>query len=609
VSDGETANTVLRPAIFLLMKFFPLVISVALLGGCASAPPRPAVIARGDYAATQAYITDLIQHSMTQSKVTGLSIALVDDQRVVWSQGFGYANLERKAPATADTLYRVASISKLFTDTAAMQLAERGLLNIDQPVHKVLPDFAPLAPPADSAITPRQLMTHHSGLPRDKIQGFQSAAPAPFSDVVSYLNRTPTAYPPSHTFAYSNLGVTLLGSIVQKLSGTPFVQYMQQSVLAPLGMTDSSFGSSPSDAVQMSQGYKEGVLEKEWPLRDVPAAGLNSSAHDLGKFMSMVFANGRSGKNQVLKPETVADMLRPQNSAVPLDLNFQVGLGWMLSTLGKASLQNAGPVAHHAGGIGSFHSQMYLLPQHKLGVVVLANSASAGEAVDHVATAALSLALEAKTGIRQPKPSQVAWADIRIPAATLQAAIGDYATALGLVTVSQKGNTLRAQALGQSFDLRPRQDGLLGLDYALLGLFPIHLGPLSEVGLSMRPVEGHDLLIARIGTQEMRVGERITLPANLGAWRQRLGDYEIINLGEEATFVERIRLVEERGFLIAQVDLTEAPGQTLQVVLMPNSDTEARAVETLAEGGELLHVVKDNGVEQLLFSGYLLRKK
>jgi hypothetical protein len=117
------------------------------------------------------------------------------------------------------------------------------------------------------------------------------------------------------------------------------------------------------------------------------------------------------------------------------------------------------------------------------------------------------------------------------------------------------------------------------------------------------------LLIARIGTQELRVGERIAPPADLGAWRQRLGDYEITNSGNDAKFVDSIRLVQERGFLIAQVDLTEAPGQTLRVVLMPSSDTEARAIETLANGGESLRVVKDNGAEQLLFSGYLLRKK
>ena len=602
------------------MKFHPFPLSVALsitlLAGCASAPPRPTSIVLGDYTATQAYITRLIEHGMAQNKVTGLSIALVDDQRVVWSQGFGYANQKRKLPATPGTLYRVASISKLFTDTAAMQLAERGLLDIDQPVQKVLPDFAPLTRQPQTAITPRQLMTHHSGLPRDKGDGFQAAAPTPFSNLVSYLNRTPVAYPPEYAFSYSNLGISLLGTVVQSASGTPFAQYMQQAVLAPLGMADSSFSNGPSSSERMSLGYKQGTVQKEWPLRDVPAGGLNSSATDLARFISMVFAEGKSGEKQVLKPETVAEMLRPQNSAMPLDLNFSVGLGWMLSTLGQATLQNAGPVAHHGGAIGMFRSQMYVLPQHKLGVVVLANSDSAMGLVDRVATEALSLALEAKTGIQQPKPTKVEWADTPIPADVLQAAPGDYTTAIGHVSISRDGNALRAQAhsIGRSFNLRQRQDGLLGLNYALLGLFNINLGPLGEVGLGLRKVAGQDILFARVGTQELRVGARIQAPANLEAWRKRLGEYEITNFGEyELSHIgdkpRTIRLVEERGFLSIEISFGQALGQPTRMLLMPISDTEARVPETLAGSGEALRVETQNGVETFVFSGYVGRRK
>jgi CubicO group peptidase (beta-lactamase class C family) len=594
----------------------PISLSLALLAGCASAPPRPTIIARGDYAATQAYITRLIEHGMARDKVTGLSIALVDDQRVVWSQGFGYADLERKTPANANTLYRVGSISKLFTDTAAMQLAERGLLDIDQPVQKVLPNFAPLTRQPQGAITPRQLMSHHSGLPRDKGDGFQATTPAPFGELVSYLNQTPVAYPSGQSFSYSNVGISLLGLAVQSVSGTEFTQQIQQSVLAPLGMADSAFSTGPSTSALMSLGYKKGALEKEWPLRDVPAGGLNSSATDLARFMSMVFADGRSSKQQIIKPETLAEMLRPQNSAVPLDLNFAVGLGWMLSTLGKSTLQNAGAVAHHAGSIGMFRSQMYLLPQHKLGVVVLANSDSALELIDRAATEALSLALEAKTGIQQPRPTKEEWADTPIPTDTLRAAVGDYTTAIGHITISQNGKALRAEAhaIGRSFNLRQRKDGLLGLEFSLLGLFNINLGPLSEVGMSLRNVAGHDVLIARVGRQELRIGERIQAPASLGAWRNRLGEYEITNFGEPELSMmgdkpRTIRLTEERGFLIAQVNFADALGQPIRMLLMPTSDSEARALETLASGGEALRVVNENGVEHFIFSGYLGRKK
>ena len=602
------------------MKPLTLALSVtlafALLAGCASAPSRPTSITRGDYAGTQAYITQLIEHGMAQNKVTGMSIALVDDQRVVWSQGFGYADLERKTSAAPNTLYRVGSISKLFTVTAAMQLAERGLLDIDQPVQKVLPDFAPLGRQPQTTITSRQLMTHHSGLPRDKLSGFHAAAPAPINELAGYFNQTAVAYPPGHVFSYSNLGISLLGGVVQSASGTPFAQHMQQAVLAPLGMADSSFSTGSSTSERMSLGYKQGTMEKEWPLRDVPAGGLNSSATDLARFMSMVFANGKSGDKQIFKPETLAQMLRPQNSAVALDLNFSVGLGWMLSTLGKSTLQNAGPVAHHGGAVGMFRSQMYVLPQHKLGIVVLANSGSAMGLVDHVATEALSLALEAKTGIQQPKPSKVEWADTPIPADTLQAAPGDYTTAIGHVTINRDGNALRAQAhsIGRSFNLRQRQDGLLGLNYAVLGLFNINLGALGEVGLGLRKVAGHNVLFARVGTQEMRVGERIQAPANLEAWHKRLGDYEITNFGEHELSqlgdkAHTIRLVEMRGFLVAEVGFGDIFGEPTRMLLMPTSDTEARVPETLAGGGEALRVVTQNGVEQFVFSGYVGRKR
>lgn len=336
----------------------------------------------------------------------------------------------------------------------------------------------------------------------------------------------------------------------------------------------------------------------------------------MSRFISMVFSQGKSGDQQILKPETVAEMLRPQNSAVPLDLNFSFGLGWMLSTLGKSSLQNAGPVAHHAGAIGMFRSQMYVLPGHKLGVVVLANSDSAMGLVDSVATEALSLALEAKTGIQQPKPSKVEWAATSIPPDTLQAAVGDYTTAIGHVSISRDGNALRTQAhtIGRSFNLHQRQDGLLGLNYALLGLFSINLGPLGEVGLGLRKVAGHDILFARVGTQEMRMGERIQAPANLDAWRKRLGEYEITNFGDyELSHIgakpRTIRLVEERGFLSIEISFGEALGQPTRMLLMPSSDTEARVPETLAGGGEALRVVTENGVEQFVFSGYTGRKK
>jgi CubicO group peptidase (beta-lactamase class C family) len=591
------------------MKLAPIIFAITLLSGCTVAPSRPRNITRGDYEATKTYITNLIHFAMEKNAVPGLSIALVDDQRIVWAEGFGYADQERKIPATADTLYRVGSISKLFTDTAAMQFAENGKLDIDQPVQKYLPDFAIMTRILDTAaITPRQLMTHHAGLPRDRGKGFMNPNPAPFTKVVADLREDYMAYPPETIFSYSNLGVTLLGNVIQNVADMPYADYMKLRLLAPMGMMNSSFDTGLSQLVPAAKGYRGRIVAVEPPLRDVPAGGLNSSVAELSRFMSMVFAGGTSGEHRILKAETIAEMLRPQNAAVPLDFNFRVGLGWMLSTVGTSTIQNAGTVAHHAGATALFHSQMYILPEHKLGVVVLANSSTAKQVVDHVATEALSLALEAKSGIRQPEHSKVLPADGPISAATMREYVGDYTTLAGFVRIYRDGNGLRANVGAHDFNLVPRSDRMLGMSYALLGFFHLNLGTLGEIGFSRRTTAGRDLLVARLGTQEMLVGQRIVAPTSLGAWRQRLGDYEITNLDGDAKQIERIRLAEERGFLLAEVSMTEAPGQTQRIPLMPLSDGEGLLLGSLNDGGETVRVVTADGEERLAVSGYLLKR-
>ena len=256
-----------------------------------------------------------------------------------------------------------------------------------------------------------------------------------------------------------------------------------------------------------------------------------------------------------------------------------------------------------------FRSQMYLLPQHKLGVVVLANSDSATGVVDHIATEALSLALEAKTGIRQPEHSKTGWSNEPLSAQTLQDFAGDYTTLAGAVKISTDSKVLRAEAAGHSFNLRQRSDGLLGLDYALLGLISVDLGTLNDIGFSQRTIAGRKLLVARIGAQEMLVGQRIEPPASLGAWQQRLGDYDITNLDGDAPVVKHIRLTQERGFMFVELTSLDESGLPPRTVLMPVSDSEALLLGSLAGSGETVRSVSINGVAQLAYSGYLAKKK
>jgi len=596
------------------MKIAPRLWTILLLtvfiAGCPGAPPRPESVGRGDYAKVAEYASMLIRHEMKKGDVTGLSIALVDDQRVVWAAGFGYADKAGNIAASPDTIYRAGSISKLFTATAAMQLAERGRLDIDRPLGVYLPGFSIRTRFADAApITPRSIMTHHSGLPSDYLKGMWTRDPEPFTRVAGHLKDEYAANPPGAVFSYSNLGMTLLGDAIGKVAGRDFASHVGDELLLPLGMTRSSFSPSADRTPLAAKGYRKGKEAEEPPLRDVPAGGLNTSVLDLSRFVRMVFAGGKAGDRQLITPDTLAEMLRPQNTDVPLDLDFRVGLGWMLGGLGDIDIRDVGPVAHHAGATLLFHGQMIVLPERSLGVVVLANSGTAGSVVRKVSVEALKLALEAKTGHRPPEGESPEGGEISLSTEALQQYEGWYATLVGAVNVRKASGGLRADVMNRTLRLIPRADGSLGLQYRLLGLFPIRIEALDGIGVSRTDVAGREILAARMHGRAFPIGERIRpvpLPAE---WRGRTGEYEIVNPGEDAILPEKVRLREDGGFLFVDFALPLLFPGTASFAVAPVSKSEA-ILRGIGRGmGETVRDVTVNGEEMISYSGYLLRKK
>lgn len=589
------------------------------LAACSTAPRPPTTLAREDYAAVRQHVEALIRHEMRVQDVTGLSIALVDDQRIVWAFGAGWADQAAQRPADAHTLYRMGSVSKLFTDLAALQLVEQGRLRLDAPLPEVLPGFRLRSAFDGGAPTLRQLMTHHAGLPRDHAAGmwFDAAQSAPtLAARVAALDGSEAAYPPGQLFSYSNIGLTLLGAVVERAAGQPFEALLREQVLTPLGMTRASFSAAPSADAAMSKAYRKGHPIAEPALADVPAGGLNASVTDLARLIQAVFAGGRP----VLRsPATLQEMLRPQNAAVALDQGFQIGLGWLLSTLGGEPLEGAGPVAHHAGATVAFRSQLVLLPAHKLGVIVAANSSTAGPVVNRVAQRTLALALQAKAGIVQADPAAeslpqpVAWTT---PAR--RRFEGDYTTLAGLVRVRSAGEAedagLRAEVGGHSLDLLPLPDGSLRLRLRLLGLLPLSLGELDRLTLRLVTVDGRDLLVARIGAQSMRVGQRLAAPRPLSpALTALAGSWEPELQPGEYAFVERMTVAQEQGRLVARwrlrAELDGAGTQATSVVVEPVDMQHGRVLQTLADAGEVVRLERGaDGTPRLRAAGYRWRR-
>lgn len=578
-----------------------LLVVICLLAGCTTPPPTTTSNVRGDYSHTRKYLSWLVDREMAQNEITGISIALVDDQKVIWQQGFGYADLENKIAATPDTIYRAGSIAKVFTAAAAMQLAEEGKLDIDQPLSAALPEFSIKTRfPNAGPVTPRNIMCHHSGLPSNFLQGLFVREPDRFESVVANIRDEYQAFPPNYVFSYSNLGMALLGAAIQKVSGTPFDAYMDRRFFQPLNMSQSSFAPRP-----IAKAYDRNKEIEVFSLRDMPAANLLSNVVDLSKFMKMQFAEGKSGENQILSAASTHEMVRIQNKNFPMTFGQYVGLGWMMSGI---DVPGGGSVASHGGSLPDSHSMMAILPEHKLGVVILSNSSSSHVAVSKIATEALRHMLEAKTGIRQDAIPPARAAE-RVPTAEeLRQFDGNFDTMVGLARISTKNGQIDVEAAGHQFRLVPHEDGLLTIKYRLFGMMAVRVGAFEDIHLSMANVDGRQIIVGRIGAESLIFGEKLKPTKIPERFWNNLGHYEIIGKIDGPT-PDRLLLKEDNGLLVGEAHFPEVPDLLLRIAFHAVSDNEVVTAGLGTGRGDTLRLIGAGDEAMLGFSGIQLRKK
>jgi CubicO group peptidase (beta-lactamase class C family) len=319
----------------------------------------------------------------------------------------------------------------LFTGTAAMQLDEKGLLDIDKPVLEYLPEFSIKANARDiSQITPRTLMIHHSGLPADWYENYWNDDPHAFRQVIGYLRDCTLAFPPNTVFSYSNLATSLMGIIIERASHLSYQDYIEQNILAPLKMVDSAMIANKVSTALLSKAYAR-YREVEDPiLRDAPAGAIFSTMQDMSRFLSMVLAGGSLDGTTILENAALLEMFTPQNTDIELDLGFQVGLNWML---GRPALAAAGRVCWHDGGSPHYYSMLIALPDVKLGIIVLSNSDDGMINVGLIADEMLKQAIAVKTGNNTPiQVLQTASAHIW-ESKPMELSIGTYAASIGIV--------------------------------------------------------------------------------------------------------------------------------------------------------------------------------
>jgi CubicO group peptidase (beta-lactamase class C family) len=323
----------------------------------------------------EAFLDPIFASQMERRHIPGAVFVLVKDGVVFFSKGYGSADLEKQRPVSPErTLFRVGSISKLFTATAVLHLAERGAIRLEDDVNRYLKSFR-IDPSFSQPVTFAHLLTHTAGFDERAI-GMAAPAEGDLLPLGEYLARRmpPRVRPPGEQINYSNHGFALLGYLVEVISGISFEAYIDQNILQPLGMTRSSFRLTPERAPDLAVGYMfDGEAYQPFPfdyLNVSPAGGLLSTGADMAKFMIAHLQDGRFGEGRILSAESALEMQRRHFTNDPRLPGIAYGF--------FEEIRQRRRVLWHNGGWFGFASQLLLLPDERIGLFIAENSLEPG---------------------------------------------------------------------------------------------------------------------------------------------------------------------------------------------------------------------------------------
>jgi CubicO group peptidase (beta-lactamase class C family) len=336
-----------------------------------------------DHQSLETFFAGLVPYALKSGDIAGAAIAVVEDGKLIFSKGYGYANENTRTPVIADrTLFRIGSASKLFTWTAVMQLVEAGRIDLDKDVNTYL-DFK-IPSKFGKPITMRDLMTHTPGF-ADVYRDLEVPSPKQLFPLRRYLieNMPQRIFPPGEVVAYSNYGAVLAGYIVQRVSGESFDHYVEEHILKPLGMTRSTFSQPLPAALQpdMSTGYVTASAGPVIPFEAFeasPAGAMSATATDMADFMIAQLQDGSYRGASILSPAAVKLMHSPQYQAAPgingMDLGFY------------QENRNGLEIIGHGGDTLAFHSYLHLILGADVGIFLAFNSQGRNKAAEKART-------------------------------------------------------------------------------------------------------------------------------------------------------------------------------------------------------------------------------
>ena len=308
---------------------------------------------------------------MTQNKAPALSVAIVTDNQIRWSKGYGLADVENSVPAKADTAYRLASIAKSITAVAVMQLVERGKLDLNAPINKycaAYPEKQALkdAPDKQFSITVRQLLVHQSGIRHNKLDEVLTTKHYnSISEAIGSFKDDPLVVEPETKYSYSTPGYTLLGCAIETASGMSYIDYLRENIFKPAGMTRTFVDDVYAIIPNRARGYRKtqaGEIQNA-PLHDtsikVPGGGLVTTVEDLARFAIAI------NTNKLVKPETLAQMWTKPKTSDGKEQGY--AMGFLINDReGLLRVFNDGSQA-------GTRTYLFLMPRQKFAIALMTN--------------------------------------------------------------------------------------------------------------------------------------------------------------------------------------------------------------------------------------------
>jgi len=320
-----------------------------------------------------AAIDTFVEGEMGAQRIPGLALGIVQGDQVIHMRGFGDADSSGRE-VTPQTPFIIGSVAKSFTALAVMQLVEAGKIDLDAPVRRYLPWFRVADKQASAKITVRHLLNQTSGLSTKTGRSFQGSGDTSDSAIEKAVRKLRTAEltaPVGAKHQYSTINYSVLGLIVQTVSGQSYETYVQKNIFDPLRMGNSFTSEAAAQSHGLATGHnywfgRPRVADEPYNRGLIPAGYLISSAEDMTHYLIAQLNNGRYGRAAVLSPSGIAELHRPAVATPAADTSY--GMGWFVGPV------NGIPAVFHQGETFTYHANVVLVPRSKQGVIVLMNA-------------------------------------------------------------------------------------------------------------------------------------------------------------------------------------------------------------------------------------------